>query len=103
MVEPTDVLRSWQDVLKQLGGVAGSLGSAAGQSDLVKQLTGPLQHQAELVEQALRRQFEYERDLAGRLLAPLNALVDALEQTSTAMRTQSQAFDAASASFKQAS
>jgi hypothetical protein len=103
MVEPGDVLRAWQDAVKQLGGVAGSLGSAAGQSDLIKQLTGPLQKQAELVEQALRRQLEFERDFAARLLAPVNVLIDAMEQTSKAMRTQSQAFDAASAAFKQAS
>ena len=103
MVDPGDVLRSWQDVVKQLGGVAGSVGSVAGQSDIVKQLVGPMQKQAELVEQALRRQFEFEREMAGRLLAPVNVLIDAMDQTATAMRTQSQAFDAASAAFKQAS
>src|SRR4051794_34679249 len=100
MVDPGDFLRAWQDVFKQLGSTAGNV---AGQSDLVKQLVGPLQRQAELVEQGLRRQLDFERDVVGRVLAPLNVLVDALEQTSTAMRTQSQAFDAASTSFKQAS
>ena len=100
MVEPGDVLRAWQDVIKQLGTAAGSV---AGQSDLVKQVVGPMQRQAELVEQVVRRQIDLERDLAGRFLAPVNVLIDAMDQTSTAMRTQAQAFDAASASFKQAS
>jgi hypothetical protein len=103
MVDPVDLLRSWQDVVKQLGSAAGSVSSAAGQSDVVKQLVGPMQKQAELVEQALRRQFEFEREMAGRLLAPVNVLIDAMDQTASAMRTQSQAFDAASAAFKQAS
>jgi hypothetical protein len=100
MADAGDVLRAWQDVIKQLRGAAGSV---AGQSDLVRQLVGPLQRQAELVEQGLRRQLDFERDIAGRLLAPINVLIDAMDQTSTAMRTQAQAFDAASASFKQAS
>ena len=78
--------------------------SLAGQpGELAEQLLGPLRAQGELLEQILRRQTDFERELVGRVLAPVNTVIDALEQTSAAMRTQAEAFAAAAQAFKQAS
>jgi hypothetical protein len=69
--------------------------------DLLRQLrnaaspiTAPM---SELIEGVIRRQSELEH----QLLAPLNVVIDSLEKTSAAMRTQADAFNAAAAAFKQ--
>ena len=59
MADPADLLKAWQHAIRDLGAIAASLASAA--SDLVR----PLQNQAELLQQVLQRQLEYERELAG--------------------------------------
>ena len=98
MAEPADLLRAWRDVIRQLG----SLPSLPGQAEVTRALIGPLQRQAELLEETLQRQMRFERDLAGRVLEPVNVVFDALAQTSSAMRTQAEAMQAASAALKQA-
>jgi DNA anti-recombination protein RmuC len=86
MPEPADLLSAWQDAIRQLGRATGAL-------------AGP---PAELLEQAMRRQVEFEKELVGRMLAPVNTVIEALEQTADAMHTQAEAFAAASKAFKQA-
>jgi hypothetical protein len=86
MPEPADLLNAWQDAIRQLGRATSSL-------------TGP---PAELLEQAMRRQVEFEKELMARMLAPAATVIEALEQTSEAMRAQAQAFSAAATAFKQA-
>ncbi|HEX8104305.1 MAG TPA: hypothetical protein VF533_16945 [Solirubrobacteraceae bacterium] len=101
MADFRDLLPGWQEAIRQLrGGAAAITGPGA---ELVRPLVEPLQHQAELLEEAVRAQVDFQKQLAGRLLAPYNVAVDALEQTSSAMRAQSAAFEAAAASFTQAS
>jgi hypothetical protein len=87
MADPADLLSAWQDAIRQLGKATASVTGAP----------------TELVEQVMRRQIEFERELTRRLLAPVGTVIDALEQTSSAMRTQAEAFSAASKAFKQAS
>jgi hypothetical protein len=101
MAEPADLLSAWQDAIRQLGRATASLTGPT--AELVAPLLGPLRRQGELLEQTLRRQVDFEEDVVGRLLAPISTVIDALEQTSTAMRTQAEAFSAASQAFKQAS
>jgi hypothetical protein len=81
MADARDLLNAWQDALK------GIRGAAAPATDAI--------------EHALRRQIDFEKQLVGRVMAPLGVVLDSLEQTSKAMRTQAQAFDAAAAAFKQ--
>jgi hypothetical protein len=100
MADPGDLLRAWQDAIKQLGGALAT--PVTGQSDLLKQVIGPLQRQAELLEQAVQRQVDFEKEMIGRFLTPAGVMLDMLEQTSTAMEAQAKAFDAAAASFKRA-
>jgi hypothetical protein len=98
MADPADLVRAWQDALQQLRRVAAP---NLDQSTL-RQLIAPLQRQAEVFEQALRRQAEFEAQLGRRLLAPMESVVELLDQTPAAMRAQAQAFEAAALSFKQA-
>jgi hypothetical protein len=81
MADARDLLNAWQDALKGIRGVASPA-------------TGALEH-------VLRRQMDFERQLVSRVLAPLNVVLDSLEGTAKAMRTQADAFEAASAAFKQ--
>jgi DNA anti-recombination protein RmuC len=86
MPDPADLLSAWQDAIRQLGRATAPL-------------TGP---PVELLEQAMKRQAEFEKELVGRMLAPVGTVIDALEQTSSAMHAQAEAFSAASKAFKQA-
>ena len=99
MADPGDLLNAWQDAIREVGGAAGSLvsGSAGRAGDALK----PLQRQAELLEQVLQRQLEFERELVDRASAPGRAVLELVEQASTALRAQAAAFRTASASFGQ--
>ena len=85
--------------IRELGKLGGSLVSAP--PEVAEQLAAPLQRQAELLEQILQRQLEFERDLVGRMVAPSGALLHVFEQTAAAMRAQTVAYRAAATSFTQ--
>ena len=99
MADPADLLRAWQHAIGDLGAIAASLasGPAAAASDLVR----PLQHQAELLQQVLQRQLEFERELVGRAAAPLHAAQDLVDQATGTFRAQATSFRAASTTFGQ--
>src|SRR3954464_14339907 len=81
MTDARELLNAWGDALKAVRGAAAPA-------------TEPL-------EKAIRRQLDFDRALVSRGMAPLSVVLDALEWTSQARRTQSDAFDAAAAAFKQ--
>jgi hypothetical protein len=99
MADPGDLAKAWQQVSKQLRGAAASV---PGHSELGRVL-GPIQRQAELAGRLVAEQAAFQRDLVGRLFVPMDVMLEVLDQTSTAMHTQSQALEAASASLKQVS
>jgi hypothetical protein len=78
MADARDLLNAWQDALRGIRGAA-----------------------APALEQVLRRQVDFERQLVGRVFAPLNVVLDSLDGAAQAMRTQADAFNAAAAAFKQ--
>jgi ABC-type transporter Mla subunit MlaD len=95
MTDPTAVVRAWQDVIAQLRDAA-----VTSQTEAAGPLFTAMQRQAELCERGLRGQMEVQQELLQRLLAPINALLDVLEQASTALRSQAQALKDASTSFE---
>ena len=99
MADPADLLKAWQRAIRDLGGLAGSLASSPGAtaSDLLR----PLQHQAELLQQVLQRQLEFERELLGRAVAPLHAAQELVDQATETWRAQATSFRAASKTFGQ--
>jgi len=99
MADPTELLKAWQHAIADLGGVAASV--AAGPARAASDLVRPLQHQAELLQQVLQRQLEFERELVGRAVAPLHAAQDLVEQATGTFRAQATSFRAASVTFGQ--
>ena len=99
MAEPADLLGPVRASIRELSKLGGALVSAP--PEVAQQLTVPLQRQAELLEQILQRQLEFERDLVGRVLAPASTLFDVIEQTTVAMEAQTTAYRAAATSFIQ--
>ncbi len=81
MADARDLLNAWQDALR---GIRGATTPAT-----------------EAFEGVVRRQFDFERQLVGRLLTPLGVVLDSLDGTAKAMHTQSDAFKAAAAAFEQ--
>jgi hypothetical protein len=99
MAEVPDLIGAWRETTHQLRGLADSV---AGQAGHVPQLLPPLQRQADVIEQMLRRQLVLEQDLLRRAVAPAQATAAALERTPEAIRAQAAAFRTAAAAFGQA-
>lgn len=94
MPEPSgrDLLNEWR---KLMDSVLSSAASAAGRSELPRDLLGAMQRQLELVQELIERERGLQSDLAGRLLAPVDAAFDLLEETSATLRRQAEALEAA--------
>ena len=99
MADTGDLLHAWEAAIRELRGIASSL--VSGPAEHAGQLGAPLQRQAELLEQILQRQVDFERDLFGRVLGPARVVLDVADQTTAAMHSQATAFRAAAASFGQ--
>jgi len=94
MTEPNgrDLLREWRRLME---GVVSSAVSATGRRDLAADLLGAMQHQLELVQEVIDGERRWQGELAGRLLAPLDAGFDLLEQTAASLRQQAEALQSA--------
>ena len=99
MADPADLLKAWQRAVRDLGGVAASL--ASGPAGAASDLARPVQRQAELFQQVLQRQLEFERELLGRAAAPLHAAQDLVDQATGTFRAQAISFRAASTTVGQ--
>ncbi len=87
-----ELLREWE---KGMRSVVGAAASVAGRAEMPPQLLEPLQRQFELVQDILERERKLQRDLAGRLLAPVDAVFDLLEQSAGMLRSQAEALETA--------
>jgi ABC-type transporter Mla subunit MlaD len=99
MSDPVDLLKDWQNAIRDLGGVAASV--ASGPAGVASDLLRPLQHQAEVLQQVLQRQLEFERELVGRAVAPLRATLELIDQATGTLHAQATSFRAASKTFAQ--
>ena len=99
MADPAQLLRAWQHAIRELAEAGASVAStpAGAAGDLLR----PLQHEAELLEQVLQRQLEFERELLGRAVAPLQAAQELVDQATETWRAQASSFRAASKTFGQ--
>jgi len=75
--------------------VIASAASAAGGSDLPRDLLGAMQRQLELVQEVVERERRLQKELTGRLLAPVDAVFDLLAETGATLRRQAEALEAA--------
>jgi hypothetical protein len=86
------LLREWQQRMESVVTAAATLG---GRAELPRQLVEPMQRQVEILEQIVERERALQRQLAGRLVAPLDVAFDLLEDSGATMRRQAEALEAA--------
>ncbi|MFI4984547.1 MAG: hypothetical protein ACHQAV_01000 [Solirubrobacterales bacterium] len=87
-----ELLSEWRQLMDS---VVASAASAAGRADLPHDLLRAMQRQLELVQELIERERGLQSDLAARLLAPVDAAFDLLEQTGATLRRQAEALEAA--------
>jgi hypothetical protein len=76
-------------------------GQSAMQSVIPKQLLGPLQRQAELIQDVLERERRVQRDVLGHVFAPFDAVFDLLEQSGATFRRQAEALEQAARALEE--
>ena len=94
-----ELLREWQALMEAAADAAASV---TGHPELPRQLRDPLQRQFELMHDVLDRERRLQRDVAARLLAPVDALYDLLQESSAAITRQAEALDAAGRALQDA-
>ena len=87
-----DLLNEWR---KLMDSVVTSAASATGRTELPRDLLRAMQRQLELVQELIERERGLQGDLAARLLAPVDAAFDLLEETGATLRRQAEALEAA--------
>ena len=75
-----DLLREWQSAMTSV---------------IPRQLLGPLKRQTELIGDVLERERQLQREVLGRVFAPLDAVFDLLEQSGATIRQQAEALEQA--------
>ena len=98
MPDGKDILREWQDAMQA---IAGAAKGAAGRAELPKALLTPMQRQLELLQEVVERERALQGELAGRLLDPIDAVFDLLEESGKTFRAQAEALEQAAAALEQ--
>ena len=96
-ISPHDVTRELQSTLRSL---SRAVTSAAG-GDTARALVAPLRRQTELFQEMIDAERRLQREVAGRVLSPLDAVFDLLEQSGEAMRGQAEAVEHAAQALEQ--
>jgi hypothetical protein len=97
--EGHDLVREWRAAMQA---VLSAAGSVAGRAELPRQLTAPMQRQAELLHEILERERRLQDEILGRAFAPIDAVFDLLEQSGAAFRQQSAALSESARALEQA-
>jgi hypothetical protein len=90
-INPQDLVQEWREAMES---VIGAATSAAGRAELPRQLTAPMQRQAELLEEL--------RELLGSFFGPFDAVFDLLEESGAAVRKQAEALSQSAQALEQA-
>lgn len=94
-----DLLREWRRMMDSVVASATSIGAGA---EIPRQLLEPMQRQLELVQEVIERERNLQRQLAGRLIAPVDAIFDLLEESGAAFRKQAEALESAGRALEEA-
>ncbi len=89
-----ELLDEWR---RLLDAAIGSANAVAARTDLPKDVVKATQRQLELVQEIVGR----ERILAARILGPIDAIFDLLEETGVTLRRQAEALEAAGAALEE--
>jgi hypothetical protein len=72
-----------------------SIASATRHGDVARDVVAPMQRQAELFQEALKRERDLQARLVQRAFAPLDAVFDLLEESGSALEKQAEAVEEA--------
>src|SRR5690349_15563218 len=75
--------------------VVASAASVGGRTEIPRQLLEPMQRQIELLQEVIERERALQREIAGRVLAPVDAIFDLIEESGQVLRRQAEALEAA--------
>jgi hypothetical protein len=87
-----ELLGEWRRLMDSL---VGSAASAAGHSQLPRDLLKVSQRQLELLQEVVERERRLRGELAARVTAPVDALFDLLEETAQTLTLQAEALESA--------
>jgi hypothetical protein len=93
-----ELLHEWRQLMDSM---IASANSAAGGSDLPHDLLGAIRRQLELVQDVIERERRLQKELTGRVVAPLDAVFDLLEETGSTLRRQAEALEAAGGALEE--
>jgi len=94
MPEPDghELLSDWRRLIDSLAGTASS---AAGRSQIPRELLRVSQRQVQLLQEVIERERRLQGQLAAAATAPLDALFDLLAETGETLRLQAEAIESA--------
>ena len=87
-----DLVAEWRKAVDSLAAAAGSL---AGRPELPRDISSALNRQLDLVGELIERERKLQREVATRVIAPVDAIFDLLEQSGATLRRQADALDSA--------
>lgn len=87
-----ELLDEWR---KLMDSVISSAASAAGRPELPRDLLGAMQSQMALMQKVVDRERLLGGELTGRILAPVDAVFDLLEESGETLRREAEALEAA--------
>lgn len=87
-----EVLEEWRGLMESAVSTAAS---AAGRPDLPRELLGAMQSQMALMQRVVDRERLLGSELAARILAPVDAVFDLLEQSGATLRKEAEALESA--------
>jgi hypothetical protein len=87
-----ELLGEWQ---KAMDAVVSSASSVAGRAPVPPQVVDAMVRQLELVQDVIERERRLQKEIAGRIAAPVDAVFDLLEQSASALRGQAEAIESA--------
>jgi hypothetical protein len=92
-----DLLSEWRKAMESALASAASIGGSA----VPRQLLEPMQRQLELMQEVIERERRVQTQLAGHLLAPVDAMFDLLAETGTMLRRQADALETAGVALEE--
>jgi hypothetical protein len=87
-----ELLGEWRKLMDSMLASAASVG---GRAEIPRQLLEPMQRQIELLQEVIERERALQRQIAGRVLAPVDAIFDLIEESGQVLRRQAEALEAA--------
>ena len=87
-----ELLGEWRRLMDS---VVASAASVGGRAEIPRQLLEPMQRQVQLLQEVIERERALQKQIAGAVLAPVDAIFDLVEESGSVLRQQAEALEAA--------